>query len=40
MEDSQEVEDKGNEEVISDKTSEKKQETRDEILSRHRWLTL
>lgn len=39
MEATQEVEDKGNEEVISDKTSEK-QETRDEILARHRWLTL
>ncbi|KAJ1412656.1 Papain-like cysteine peptidase superfamily [Sesbania bispinosa] len=36
MEDTQEIEEKAHEEVISDKTSEKKQETLDEILSRHR----
>lgn len=36
MEDTQEIEEQAHEEVISDKTSEKMQETRDEILSRHR----
>lgn len=36
MEDTHEIEEKAHEEVISDEASEKKQETRDEILSRHR----
>ncbi|KAG5044041.1 deubiquitinase OTUD6B-like [Glycine soja] len=36
MEDTQEIEEQGHEEVISDKTSKKQQETLDEILSRHR----
>jgi len=36
MEDTQEIEEQTHEEVISDKVSEKKPETRDEILSRHR----
>ena len=36
MEDSREMEDKSSEEVISDSSSQKKQETRDEMLSRHR----
>lgn len=35
MEDAQEIEEKAHEEVITDKAPEK-QETRDEILSRHR----
>lgn len=39
MEDTQEI-DEVQEEVISDKTSEKEEETRDEVLARHRWLTL
>ncbi|XP_061369367.1 OVARIAN TUMOR DOMAIN-containing deubiquitinating enzyme 5 [Gastrolobium bilobum] len=36
MEDTQEIEEKAHEIVISDETPEKEQETRDEILSRHR----
>ena len=36
MEDTQEIEEQGHEEVISDKTFKKQQETLDEILSRHR----
>lgn len=40
MEDTQEIKEQAHEEVISDKTSEMKPETRDEILSRHRWFTL
>lgn len=36
MENTQEMEDKSSEEVISDKSSQKKQETLDEMLSRHR----
>ncbi|KAG4396550.1 hypothetical protein JHK82_054253 [Glycine max] len=36
MEDTQEIEEQAHKEVISDKTSEKQQETLDEILSRHR----
>ncbi|KAL1351040.1 OVARIAN TUMOR DOMAIN-containing deubiquitinating enzyme 5 isoform X1 [Arachis hypogaea] len=36
MEDSQEIEEQVQEEVISDNGTEKKQETRDEMLSRHR----
>lgn len=39
MEDTQEI-DEVQEEVISDKTSEKEEETRDEVLARHRWLSL
>lgn len=35
MEDTQEI-DEVQEEVISDKTSEKEEETRDEVLARHR----
>ena len=36
MEDSQEIEEQAQEEVISDNAPEKKQETLDEILSRNR----
>lgn len=36
MEDIQEIKEQAHEEVISDKKSETKPETRDEILSRHR----
>lgn len=36
MEATQEIEENVHEEVISDKTSEKEPEARDEILSRHR----